>query len=451
MQDHPGTRVTVSRGLEAANGESIRRLEEGDKVRYTNVMLLGPGEWTDAASRTTLFYAPDAIKRSAENWIDPRTGESVEKAPLNHYHEHDVPAENVGHIDVDSAHADGQGHLYADIVFHMRTQRSREMEEMMKLSMEEDGQEGLGGISVEIPDDETEWDGDRQMERMKQMWFSGAGLVMNPASATVDFAEQSKRVTALAAAEDDRTFYTLSDGETTKRGQDGQGDMGDDNDPFDRLRTLRDRADEMSRELQDPTDMALDAVGTYLTAEENAREDDLSAFQAWAAEALEDAVLSAVEEALTEYQSAAPEEAANTVGDFMDWAEGASGEETPEGETPPAEGGEETPEEGMEMQDGGVDQATVEEVADTLESVMETVDMAVSELKSDVGGVEETVEAETQELRQEVSELEARLEQYEGEGQTRSLAGGDPDAGGEETPETTAPTPRRTSDGYISQ
>jgi hypothetical protein len=200
-------RVALTRGLAGSDEKPIKRVEEDGKVRYTNVMLLGPGEWTDAASRTTILYAPDAIRESAQNWIDPRTGNDVEKAPLNHFHEHDVPSENVGHVDVGTVHADDRGHLYGDIVFHMRTQRSEEMESMMRLAMEENGQEGLGGVSVEIPMDETRWDDDRQMERMTEMWFSGAAVVMNPASATVNFAKQSERAVALSGEAGPRSVY----------------------------------------------------------------------------------------------------------------------------------------------------------------------------------------------------------------------------------------------------
>lgn len=422
-------RVSVTRFLN--NGDQdIKRLEEDSgKVRYTNIMLLAPGEWTDAASRQTIYYAPDAISRSADNWIDPRSGDEIEKAPLNHYHEHDVPAENVGHIPVDTTYTDTKGRLFGDVVFHMRTQRSEEMDELMSLSMEEGGQEGLGGISVEIPDDETKYDDDRGMERMTEMWFSGAGLVMQPASAKVAFEEQSERVTALAdgSTAERQTLYL--DGGTTKAGGNTQGDMQDQDDRSDlirRLKELQDDAEDTIRALQEETDMALSLIESYLEDDENSGDDDVSALQEWANETADDEMANALGEVIEAFLDATDMEMGEaSISELQDWVEDAGTED--EGE---AEDGEEDEEEretehGEDDEDDDEDEDNrdmeIDEIASTLESVVDTVEETVEAMNAKLSAVEE----ENQELRETVNSMDKRLSDISEEPQPKSLAGGE--------------------------
>ncbi|MDX1744379.1 MAG: hypothetical protein R3324_00440 [Halobacteriales archaeon] len=461
------TRVTLHRTL-AHERHPIERIEEGEKVRYTNIMLLGPGEWTDAASRTTLYYAPDAIKRSAGNWVDPRTGEAVTKAPLNHNHDHGAPSENIGHIPVDSVWADEQGHLFSDVVFHMKTSRSQEMEAMMKLAMDTDGEEGLGGISVEIPSDETTWDDTRNLERMVEMWFSGAGVVQHPASATVAFGKQAERARAMSADANnenvDVEVLMREGGERTKpdapRDEGMQGDS-----TYAKLRTLRERADEMARELQDETDVALTALKDYLSVEAHSESDALSQFQAWASDALEDELASMVSAAVNSYMEGSEGEIESaTVGDFMGWVEGTAEDEAepeaPQNPSPPpaqelADG---MPGDGVgnAPADGAGGNASDEEsAAAELEAVLDTLMDVIATLRGDVAEAETVAEntmQENQQLREAVSDLERRLEDLEDEPQPKTLSGEayfeDDDEDGEVT---TAPTPVRTGDGYISR
>jgi hypothetical protein len=422
-------KVTLSRLLGAG---SIKRTEEGDdKVRYTNVMLLGPGEWTDSASRTTVYYAPDAIKKSAGNWIDPRDGEPVEKAPLNHHHQHDVPAENVGYVDTRTCTADADGHLYADIVFHRRTQRSREMEEMMKLAMEEEGQEGLGGISVEIPADDTDWDEGRGMEVMEEMWFSGAGLVMNPASATVSFENQSSRVAALSAPA--ASGASLFVRESSKSGGNGQGGMKDEDLPpaIRNLRRLQEEYDEMEDEMTPPDEGedpegdegdeggfdAAEYVQKYLEQEEAAPEDSLTELQAWAADALDDEEMAAMEEKFAEFTEATGMEMEEAlVGDFLAYCEDDGGED------PEDDGGDVPPEEQMA------------EMSEAVEGLSRSLAGSIKALSERV----EDLERELAEERKERSELEKELSEVR-DGEVRRTLGGSYENDDEDEAETTAP------------
>lgn len=427
-------------------GPQVERIEEGDgKVRYTNIMLLDSGEWTDALKRETIFYAPEAIERSASNWIDVRDRDDVNKAPLNHYHEHDKPAENLGHVDVTSVKG-LNGSMYGDLVFHCRTQRSEEMERMMQLALETDGEEGLGGVSVEIAEEETKWDPERGLYRMKELWFSGVGVVQEPAASTVSFDEQfENRAVALASGETDRNVTVMTrTGETSMPPDDEQGHMDGDT-ISERLRALREDVAEAERMLQNETDLALDALSTFLEQEGSDESADLAAFQAWAQDALDEATAAAIQTAINGFLDAAgmePGEA--TVGEFRDWAEGST---TSEEE---AEGGEEgemqepagdTPEEPEGDGEGGKAEAkepeTPEEVVDTLDDVANVVKKTAEKAAEAVGEAEETQEEVTA-MRQEMEELERRLAEVEDAPVIRSLAEGKEAEDDDEHPEDTS-------------
>lgn len=171
---------------EMRNPSEIARVEEsGEAVRYQRVMLLAPGRWTDAGSQQTLEYPAEAIKQSADNWLDNEV--NLLHAPGLH---DDPVMGDIGEVDTDSIIVDDRGAMYGDIVLHGDTPASKVGIESMDRALDTDGREGIDGPSVEITEDETELDRDRGLERMQEMWFSGVGLVYNPASKPVDLRQQ---------------------------------------------------------------------------------------------------------------------------------------------------------------------------------------------------------------------------------------------------------------------
>lgn len=187
--------LRVHRGL--ALGQGIRRTEHGDgSVTYHNIAILAPGEWTDAATEQTVFYAPEANERIAEN-----PDEHVVDTGVNLNHAHQDQLAQVGAFDPESLTVDDAGVLYADVTLHGRTTASEDAIELMDLALESDGERGAGGPSVEIPreGEVTEWDDERGMERMVQFNLAGLAIVTESASEDVAFDQQfAERAVAMA-------------------------------------------------------------------------------------------------------------------------------------------------------------------------------------------------------------------------------------------------------------
>jgi gas vesicle protein len=228
-----------------------------------------------------------------------------------------------------------------------------------------------------------------------------------------------------------------------------------------RLRELQDEMDEVVEEVGDETDMAMEAVQTYLSQEGADESDDVTAFRAWADEALDDPLRSAVMSALDSFMDGNEDGAEMSVGDFTEWASGTGDESGDESGTTPEEP--ESPEElqdeegdspeapegdGGDGGDGGPgpDEETVKEVADTMEAVAETVKQTSETLKKEVDENADAVE----ELRATLAGIEKRLSDIADESEPRTLSG---EGASEEDrmPESTVPKPRRTTDGYIQR
>lgn len=398
---------------------AIERDEDGEGVRYANVMLLAPGEWTDAGSRETIYYAPDAIQRSAENWVDNQ---------VNLYHDPQNPTANVGYVDTDSVTVDDRGRLFGDLVLHGRTSASEDAIGLMDLALESEGQHGLGGPSVEIPQDVVEWDSDRGLQRMIEMQFSGIGLVMTPASQPVAFDEQtSDRAVALSQSVDGGIRMMVPDAGDDPADSDtdnGTG-MSEPDDLQKRLTGVRTDLESAARALQNPTDMALNAVEQYLADEANSADDSVDELEAWASESLDEPIAAAVSEMVAAFREAGEGEAA-TVGGFSEWASGATEEPTE------PEGAAEEMEESEEMQEGegdaDLEPAVAAEVVDTLEDVAATVEDVAATVDTQASSLDAAM-SQVDDLNQRLESLEAenigkRLEAVEEEGQPTTLAEG---------------------------
>lgn len=169
--------------LENLATEPIERKEEGGQVRYTSVRLLGPGVWTDAESKETIWYSPRGISNLE---LDPDN-------TLNMMHDENNEVSDVGMIDPESVETDDDGYLYGDLVLHLDNSASEYADENLQATLESGGAKGFGGPSVEIRnhEDDVQYNEERGMRELVGGKLTGAALVSNPASKNVAFATQT--------------------------------------------------------------------------------------------------------------------------------------------------------------------------------------------------------------------------------------------------------------------
>ena len=193
---------SMMRLLSALETEPIERVEEdGDSVRYTSMKVLGPGQWTDAESRETIWYSPEGIQNMD---VD-------EDNVVNIMHDVDNEVSAVGRMDPNSAEADETG-LYVDLVLDTSTAAGEYADQNLQQTLETGGAKGFGGPSVEIPPDGQviELNREKGMPELKGGRLSGLGLVRDPAAKNTAFArETAQRPVALADGEDGRTPLVL--------------------------------------------------------------------------------------------------------------------------------------------------------------------------------------------------------------------------------------------------
>lgn len=289
MSDAKVTQLRTLRDL-----ERIERREEDNSVRYTNIMLLAPGEWTDAGSRETVWYSPEGIANSVDNWEDNT---------VNLLHDMDNEVSEVGEVDTDTTAVDDDGNLYGDIVLHMENAASEYADEMMQTALESGGEKGIGGPSVEIPSDITEHNDERGILELVEATFSGVGLVDRPASKPVDMGVQSAdRVVALSSAEE-------ADVWTQRTNTDKDRIAGMDPEDLDeRLSTIERQLSELAEDggddeegEEEETEMeAVDMAAEYVFEEGYNRDNSLEELVEWSREA-EDMDAEVIEEASKEY------------------------------------------------------------------------------------------------------------------------------------------------------
>lgn len=227
-EDHPrreaGGFAQPNRHLSRGDPGAVRRSENDDgSVTYENLLFLGPGEWTDAASGETIFYAPEMMEALA---ADP--DEHVVDASVNVDHKHQDQLAQVGDFDPSSLTVDGEGNVYGDVTLHGRTTASADAIGLLDLALESEGTRGAGGLSVEIPmeGEVTEWDDDRGMERMVEADLAGLAIVTDAASEPAAFDEQfADRAVAMSAAGDGEGVRVLYPGETDLSGVRHDRDM----------------------------------------------------------------------------------------------------------------------------------------------------------------------------------------------------------------------------------
>lgn len=186
--------------LQGIETEPIERIEEGEnEVRYTNMHLLAPGEWTDAASRETVWYSPDGISNLE---VDPDNS-------INIMHDVDNEVSEIGHIDPETVETTDEG-MFADVIVETDNAAGEYADENLQKTLETGGAKGFGGPSVEIRSDDTEMNHSRGVPELQSGLVGGAGFVKNPASKTVSFARQSSKK-GVALSQTDKGVYRLSE------------------------------------------------------------------------------------------------------------------------------------------------------------------------------------------------------------------------------------------------
>ena len=201
--------------LKSLDTEPIERIDEGDGlVRFTSIRLLSPGVWSDAGSETATYYPPEGIA-NLEAHYDP---DKHDGPPVNIMHDLDMDefqpheASVAGYIDPETLDTDDEGNLYGDLVFDTSNGAGQYAAENLEATLNSEGAVGFGGPSVEIPAEGLQQTHDqaRDMPRVDGGRLSGAGMVFNPASKSVNFArEAARRPIAMADGSKDAKALTL--------------------------------------------------------------------------------------------------------------------------------------------------------------------------------------------------------------------------------------------------
>jgi len=89
------------------------------------------------------------------------------------------------------------------VVLHMNNAASKYADENLQAALESGGKVGFGGPSVEIPAEGQELERNGDVLELVQGKVDGAGLVMQPASKTVDFQNQTAEKGVALSAESD--------------------------------------------------------------------------------------------------------------------------------------------------------------------------------------------------------------------------------------------------------
>lgn len=440
---------------------SIKRLEaDGGGVRYSDVMLLAPGAWTDAGSRSTAVYTDTAIRASAENWVDPATQDPVDRAEINLLHGpalHDATTlGDVGHVPTDSIVVDEQNRMFGDLVLHGESAASELaielMDEVLEATEDPDREAPPVGPSVEIVDERGEVDREAGVKRLEELWYSGLGIVFNPASRPVELAEQTReRAVAMADGSEsalqgvvlraeDGTGTTAAgdtDGETTKPGSRPALTMSEREHLQAALSEMQTAFQDMARLLQSDEELAMvqDLIAEFQQAGNEPSEATVAELLEWA-DANADVDRDVMEDVLDAFMQTveADDPGAVAVEGLADWiAETGGGGEDDETDDADADSGEEG-EEGNQLSQDDLQNAvdTIAQFSSQLEDVKEMLAEAES-VREDHAEMLAALEAD-------LEDVDRRLTTYEDEPQPRSLAGGDDEPFVEDEGESTAAT-----------
>ena len=203
--------------LKNLDTEPIERIEEGENtVRYTSIKLIAPGTWGDAGSGQYAHYPPEGIKNLEAHYDESR----FDGPPLNimhdlHMDEFEAHEPSIaGYIDPDSIGHDDEGAKFADLVLDTSTGAGQYADENLQSTLENKGNVGFGGPSVEIPGEglDQTYDERRDMYQVNGGRLTGAALVTDPASKSVSFSrEAARRPVAMSGGNPNAKVLTLQD------------------------------------------------------------------------------------------------------------------------------------------------------------------------------------------------------------------------------------------------
>lgn len=413
QSDHDRELVALA---EFRNPGRIQRVEEDGGVRYKNICLLAPGIWTDAGSRQTIEYAGEAIRESADDWIDTQV--NLLHGPALHNAE--VLGE-IGEVRPNSLVVDDEDRLFGDVYLHEESPASELavelMDEVLEAAEDPSKETPPVGPSVEIAEDETRFDEERGLEVMTEMTFAGLGIVFGPASKPVEM-EQQVRERAVAMSEEGESegdvamIRTIDDGEddgatqSLKTGARPGRLMADEREQLERLlEDLEETKTELEELLQSDDALAMvEAQIAQFEQDGNDLQAPATEFVEWL-EANADVDMDAVQEVLEAYlESVEAESLEETpVEGLAAWIQETAGD--PEGEDP--EGGEEGENEG-------------EMSSDDLREAVDTISEYASELETVKDMLAEAEDAR-EERSERLEELDRRLQELEDEPDRRSL------------------------------
>jgi chaperonin cofactor prefoldin len=217
----------------------------GGEVAYRNIKLLDEGVWTDQNSRTPTLYD----EKTFDN-LEASYGDQYQGPPTNIAHDvhklgedkgevHDASV--AGYVEPRSLRNDGDS-LYGDLIFDTETAAGDFADANLKSTLENNGTAGFSP-SVELDPIELESTPNhpRASEHVHKARLTGVGLVRDPASESVDFAQETKERAIALSSHNDKTpapqvtrmSKSLMDvGEVreilTNAGVDGVADMTDD-------------------------------------------------------------------------------------------------------------------------------------------------------------------------------------------------------------------------------
>jgi acyl carrier protein phosphodiesterase len=198
--------------------EPIEREELADgEVAYRNLKLLDEGVWTDQRSKTPTLYAAEHF----DNYQPTYDSSEFQGPPVNIMHDLDADTDKpneasiCGHVEPDSLGVSNDA-LFGDVVLNTDKAAGAYADENLQSALESGGDKGFGGPSVELNPTEMQMsDHVEAEEEVVSAELSGLGLVMEPASKSVDFSYETQS-RAVALSQNVKGVYTKSDNMDTR-------------------------------------------------------------------------------------------------------------------------------------------------------------------------------------------------------------------------------------------
>jgi len=193
--------------------QPIEREElEGDKVAYRGLKLIDSGVWTDSGSETATLYDDRTFQNTR-----PDSPSEYDGPPVNIAHDLHKSGPNKGepheasvggYIDPDSLETDGEA-LFGDVILNTDDPAGAFADENLKSALENDGSAGFSPSVELMPTELESADHPRAEEYVAAAELTGLGLVRDPASKSVDLAQETRNRSVALSASNGQTVKTL--------------------------------------------------------------------------------------------------------------------------------------------------------------------------------------------------------------------------------------------------